>query len=97
MNLETGKKAIGRIIRLTIAWLLVVGGLVLMPTPIAPGFLLLLPGLALLAAESRWVRRLLRRWREQRLIRHAIREAEKAGIKIDLDSDDEGPGAPPSS
>jgi hypothetical protein len=95
MSLETGKRAIGHYIRLTVAWILVVGGLVLMPTPVVPGFLLLLPGIALLAAESRWFRRLLRRWREQWLIRRAMREAERAGIKIDLDSDDEGPGASP--
>jgi UPF0716 family protein affecting phage T7 exclusion len=93
MNLETGKKAVGRIIRLTLAWLLIIGGIILMPTPILPGFVLLLPGLALLAAESRWFRRLLRRWREQRLVRRAIREAERAGIKIDLDSDEDGPEA----
>jgi len=95
MNLETGRKALGRILRMAVAWSLILSGIILVVTPIVPGFFLLLPGLALLAAESRWFRRLLRRWRTQRLVRRAIREAERAGIKINLDSDEEEPGADP--
>lgn len=41
-------------------WLLVVGGSILTPLPIPVGLLLLGLGLALLARDSRWIRRRLR-------------------------------------
>lgn len=95
MSLETVKKSPGRIWRLAAGWGLTIGGLILGPVPILPGFVLLLPGLALLCAESRWLRALLRRHREKRLLRHAMRAAQQAGITIDLDSDAEGGGPRP--
>lgn len=97
MDLETGKRAVGRIIRLTLGWILMVAGLILGPVPVFPGFLLFLPGLTLVAAETKWIRRLLRRLRERRLIRRAMREAEKVGVNFHLDKDDEPAGGPPSS
>jgi hypothetical protein len=90
VDLETGKRRVGRILRLTFGWMLVVAGLILGPVPVFPGFVLFLPGLTLLCAESRWLRRQLRRLREKRLMRRAMREAERIGLKIDLDSDADG-------
>jgi hypothetical protein len=74
-------------IRLTTGWVLLIGGIILGPVPIFPGFVLVIPGLTMVAAESRWVRGWLRRLREQRHIRRAMREAEKVGLKLDLDQD----------
>ena len=85
--------------RLTTGWLLTIAGLIMGPMPVVPGFLLLIPGLAILAAESRWIRSLLRRYREKKLMRDALREAERVGLKINLDHDPEVDGveaeAPP--
>lgn len=93
MDLQEGKRRLGRIARLVSGWVLTIFGLVLMLTP-GPGLLLFLPGVALLSAESRTVRRFIRRWREQRLVRRALREAERVGFRIDPGPDDED--EPPS-
>ncbi len=78
------------LLRLTFGWILTVGGLLLaLPFVPGPGFLFLLGGLGLLSSESRAVRRLLRRLREWRLMRRALKEAERAGVRIDLDDDEE--------
>jgi len=88
----TGRsRGAGRIFRLTIGWILTVAGLVLsVPFIPGPGFLFFLSGVALLSTESRWVRQILRRLRERRLVRRAMREAERVGFKIDP-----GPGPDP--
>jgi hypothetical protein len=96
VDLEAGKKRAWHFIRLGIGWLLAAIGIVLLVLP-GPGFLFLIPGLTLLSAESRWVRRLLRRARERWYIRRALREAEKVGIKLDLGPDDEDPDEPSAS
>jgi len=90
MDYQRGKQQVWRFIRLGIGWLLTVIGLALLVLP-GPGLLFLLPGLTLLSAESLWVRGVLRRLRQRRLIRRAIREAEKAGIRIDLGREDDEP------
>ena len=87
----------GRLIRLCTGWALTVAGAILGPVPMLPGFVLLLPGIAILAAESRWIRALLRRYREKRLMRQAFREAERVGLKINLEHDPEVDGAEPAS
>jgi peptidoglycan/LPS O-acetylase OafA/YrhL len=46
---------------LGLGFLLVIAGIILGPTPIAPGFLLFLPGLAILASRLRFVARTLDR------------------------------------
>ncbi|MBI4168466.1 MAG: hypothetical protein HY510_00860 [Acidobacteria bacterium] len=99
MSMEAGKKRVGRVIRLTVGWILTVAGLVLMiPLVPGPGILFLLSGITLLSAESRGVRNLLRRLREWRLMRRAMREAEKVGVNFNLDKDDDaGSGVPPPS
>jgi uncharacterized protein (DUF58 family) len=93
-----GRRRAGRVVRLATGWALTVAGLVLWITPILPGFFLLLPGIGILCAESRWLRALLRRYRENRLMKRALREAERVGVKINLDaeppSDDAGAQAP---
>lgn len=81
-------KRLGRLARLSAGWTLTTFGLIMMVTP-GPGLLLLLPGISLLSAESRMVRRFIRRWREQRHVRRALREAERFGIKIDPGPDEE--------
>ena len=88
------KKGPGRALRLATGWALTVAGLILGPVPIVPGFVLLLPGLALLCAESRWLRALLRRHRERLLLRRAMREMERIGLKIDLEAESEESPAP---
>lgn len=95
-SLEAGRKHAWRLVRLGGGWCLTLAGVALLFLP-GPGILLLLPGLTLLSAESLWVRRLLRRAREQRHVRRAMREAERAGFKIDPGPDDEppAPGSPP--
>jgi len=89
MSLEAGRKHAWR---LGSGWFLTIVGVLLLFLP-GPGILFLLPGLTLLSAESRWVRSLLRRAREYRHVRRAMREAEKAGFKIDPGPDDEPPAA----
>lgn len=79
----------GRLFRLVTGWVLTIGGLVLGPVPILPGMVLLVPGIAILCAESRWLRSLLRRYRERRYLKQALREAERVGLKINLDHDPE--------
>jgi uncharacterized protein (DUF58 family) len=97
MDLETGKKKVGRVLRLTAGWVLTVVGIILMvPLVPGPGILLLLPGVTLLSAESRWVRRRLRQLREWRLMRRAMREAEKVGVNFNLDATEEADGDGPS-
>jgi hypothetical protein len=88
MNFDAGRRTLGRLIRLAAGWTLTLFGLLLMVTP-GPGLLFFLPGLALLSAESRMVRRFIRRWREQHLVRRALREAERVGLRIDPGPDDE--------
>ena len=82
----------GRVIRLATGWGLTLAGLILGPIPILPGFVLLLPGIAILCAESRFLRSLMRRYREQRIMKQALREAERVGIRINLDHDPEVDG-----
>lgn len=95
---ETGKRRVGRVVRLTVGWILTVAGLVLMiPLVPGPGILLLLPGITLLSAESRSVRNGLRRLREWRLMRRAMREAERVGVNFNLDKDDDPAGGCPPS
>jgi len=89
----------GRLIRLLAGWALTCAGVILWLVPMLPGFFLLIPGIAILAAESRWIRALMRRHRERRLMRQALREAERVGLKINLDHDPDVDGvdpAPPS-
>jgi uncharacterized protein (DUF58 family) len=83
--------------RLSLGWLLTVAGAILGPVPVLPGAVLLIPGIAILCAESRWVRSVLRRYRQQVLMKRALREAERLGIKINLDHDPEVDGRPPAS
>lgn len=87
----------GRIARLVTGWALTVTGLILIPVPVIPGFILLVPGITLLAAESRVIRSFLRRHRERRLMRRAMREAERVGVRFDLgpDSDADERTPPP--
>ena len=85
-------------LRLIFGWVLLVIGLILaIPFVPGPGFIFVLGGLGLLSSESRAIRRLLRRLREWRLLRRAMREAERVGVRLDLDDDeqDERPGPPP--
>ncbi len=100
MSLESGRKHAWRLVRLGTGWFLTSVGLALLFLP-GPGILFLLPGLTLLSAESLWVRRLLRRMREQRHVRRAMREAERAGFKIDPGPDEDprggGVGPPPAA
>lgn len=93
-SLEGGRKRAWSLFRLGSGWFLTVVGLAFIPLP-GPGILLVLPGLTLLSAESRWVRGLLRRVREQRHVRRAMRQAEKAGFKIDPGPDEDRPAASP--
>jgi len=95
MDFASGKKKAWRVLRLAVGWTLTVIGFALLFLP-GPGLLFFLPGLTLLSAESRWVRRQLRRLREKRLVRRAISEAERAGIRFDLGPDDEPPDGPPA-
>ena len=87
----------GRPARLATGWALTVAGLILIPVPVLSGVVFLVPGLAILAAESRWIRALLRRYRERRLLRQALREAERVGIKINLEHDPDVDGVDPSA
>ncbi|HEU4402591.1 MAG TPA: PGPGW domain-containing protein [Candidatus Polarisedimenticolia bacterium] len=96
-DLETGRRRAWSLVRVITGWILTIAGLVLIPVPVLPGFLLVIPGVALLAAESRWVRRLLRRMRDHRLLRRAMREAEKAGLRIEEEPDESDRPPPPSS
>lgn len=82
--------------RLTLGWTLTVAGAILGPVPVLPGAVLLIPGIAILGAESRWVRALLRRYHQQHLMKKALREAERLGIRINLDHDPEVDGQSPS-
>lgn len=96
---STGRRRKSSLLRLVFGWVLTVVGLILaIPFVPGPGFIFLLGGLGLLSSESRFIRRLLRRLREWRLIRRAMREAERAGIRLDLDDEeqDERPGPPPA-
>jgi len=94
MDFASGKKKAWRAVRLVVGWGLTLVGLALLFLP-GPGLLLLLPGLTLLSAESLWVRRVLRRLREKRLVRKAMTQAEKAGLHLDLGPDDEPSGGAP--
>src|SRR5262245_43246606 len=99
MSLEEGRKRAWRLVRLGTGWVMTLIGFAFVFLP-GPGLIILLPGLTLLSAESRWVRRQLRRAREYRHVRRAMRQAEKAGFKIDPGPDDEPPassGAPPGA
>jgi len=90
----------GSLLRLIFGWVLLVVGLLLaIPLVPGPGFIFLLGGLGLLSSESRAIRRFLRRLREWRLLRRAMREAERAGLRLDLDDEeqDERPGPPTSA
>jgi len=82
----------GRTIRLATGWGLTLAGIILGPIPVLPGFVLLVPGIAILCAESRFLRSLMRRHREQRIMKQALREAERVGIRINLDHDPEVDG-----
>ena len=90
----------GRKWRLLTGWVLTIAGIILGPVPVLPGVVFLVPGIAILCAESRWIRNLLRRYRERRILRKALREAERVGIKINLEHDPEIDGEredPPGS
>jgi uncharacterized protein (DUF58 family) len=84
----------GRSWRLLTGWILTIAGIILGPVPVLPGVVFLVPGIAILCAESRWIRSLLRRYRERRLMRKALREAERVGIRINLEHDPEIDGEP---
>jgi len=75
------------VIRLATGWGLTLAGIILGPIPVLPGFVLLIPGIAILCAESRLLRALMRRYREQRIMKQALREAHRVGIRINLDHD----------
>ncbi len=95
---STRRRGTGSLLRLIFGWVLLVIGLILaIPFVPGPGFIFVLGGLGLLSSESRAIRRLLRRLREWRLLRRAMREAERVGVRLDLDDDeqDERPGPPP--
>ncbi len=95
---STRRRGKGSLLRLIFGWVLLVIGLILaIPFVPGPGFIFVLGGLGLLSSESRAIRRLLRRLREWRLLRRAMREAERVGVRLDLDDDeqDERPGPPP--
>lgn len=92
-----GRRGRGSLVRLVLGWVMMVVGLILsVPFVPGPGFIFLLGGLGLLSSESRTIRRLLRRLREWRLMRRAMREAERAGVRLDLDDEEQdGPPGPP--
>ncbi len=93
MSGTPGGRRRGSTLRLVTGWVLTVGGLILaIPFVPGPGFILLLGGVALLSSESRWFRGLLRRYREHLLMKQALRAAERAGVKIDLDAGSPGDG-----
>ena len=46
----------GRVLRLAAGWALTLAGIVLWLLPLVPGFFLLIPGIGILCAESRWLR-----------------------------------------
>jgi uncharacterized protein (DUF58 family) len=99
---KPGRRKKGSLFRLISGWVLLVAGLILsIPFVPGPGFVLVFGGIALLSSESRKVRNLIRRHSEKRLIKRALREAERVGLKINLDADldvgDEGEveGDPP--
>jgi hypothetical protein len=100
MDYQSGKKRVWHVVRLTLGGLLTVVGIALLVLP-GPGILFLVPGLTLLSAESRWVRKFLRRLRERRFVRRAMHEAERAGIKFGLGADENGaeesPPGPPKT
>jgi len=84
----------GRIARLAAGWVLTGLGLPLLLLP-GPGLLFIFFGVGLLSSENRWLRRRLRELRQYRLMRRAMREAERMGVRFDLDEpDDGGPGEP---
>lgn len=86
--MKPGRRRKGSLFRLIGGWVLLVAGLVLsIPLVPGPGFLLVFGGIALLSSESRLIRSLIRRHREKRLIKRALREAERVGLKISLDAD----------
>jgi hypothetical protein len=59
--MPTSKRVTPRVLgRLFAGWVLILGGGILTPLPIPVGLVLLSLGLALLAQDSRWVRRRLR-------------------------------------
>ena len=87
---DRGRTKAGRIIRLVAGWSLVVGGLILaIPFVPGPGVVLFIFGVGLLSSESRFVRRVLRQLREWRLMRRAMREAARAGVRFDLDDEED--------
>lgn len=86
-----------RMVRLVMGWGLIVIGAILGPVPILPGAVFLIPGIAIVCAESRWIRAILRRHREKKLMKQALREAERVGLKINLDHDPDVDGERPDS
>ena len=48
------------LVELAVAWLLLVGGILITPLPLPVGILMLVPGVALLARRSRFVRQRIR-------------------------------------
>ena len=95
MAIDVRRPRRGRFLRLTLGWGLTIAGAILGPVPVLPGAVLLIPGIAILCAESRLVRSVLRRYRERRLLKKALREAERVGLKINLDHDPEVDGEEP--
>ena len=88
MNGTRRRRKRGSFIRLVSGWVLTVIGIILsIPLVPGPGFLFFFGGIALLSSESRFVRNLIRRHSEKRLIKRALREAERVGLKINLDAD----------
>ena len=86
--MKQGQPRKGSLFRLISGWVLLVAGLFLsIPLVPGPGFILVFGGIALLSSESRMIRNLIRRHREKRLIKRALREAERVGLKINLDAD----------
>jgi uncharacterized protein (DUF58 family) len=93
--IDVRRRRRGRFLRLTLGWALTIAGAILGPVPVLPGAVLLVPGIAILCAESRLVRSVLRRYRERRLLKKALREAERVGLRINLDHDPEVDGEEP--
>ena len=88
MKRPSRRRKKGSLFRLIGGWVLLVVGLILsIPLVPGPGFLFVFGGIALLSSESRLIRNLIRRHRDKRLIKRALREAERVGLKINLDAD----------
>lgn len=58
-------RSMRRVISLSVGWILIGAGLVVLPLPIPLGLLLIILGLAVLLPQSHWLQNLIRRWRHR--------------------------------